>query len=147
MLRESPTQDILGAPDLPQLTLAVLMLAVEKHKSTPIAPIGIGLTLFACELWALGLTGGSLNTARSFGPAVVSGFPNSHWIYWLGPTLGAGLAVRKCCFHEMRRSALTILAVIYLAAKHSAYWTLTPDQDTTNSKKSPDPMYRLEANA
>jgi len=37
------------------------MLAVEKHKSTPLAPVGIGLTLFACELWALCLTGGSLN--------------------------------------------------------------------------------------
>jgi len=109
------------------LTLAVLMLAVEKHKTTPIAPIGVGLTLFACELWALNLTGGSLNTARSLGPAVISGFQSSHWIYWVGPTLGAGLAV-----------------LIYLAAKHSEYWTLAPNQDTQDFNKSPDPLKRLE---
>jgi len=111
------------------LTLAVLMLAVEKHKTTPIAPIGVGLTLFACELWALNMTGGSLNTARSFGPSVISGFQSSHWIYWVGPTLGAGLAV-----------------IIYLAAKHSEYWTLAPHQDTQDTKRSPDPLKRLEAN-
>jgi aquaporin related protein len=39
------------------------------------------------------LTGGSLNPARSLGPAVVSrSFPGYHWIYWLGPLLGAVLA-------------------------------------------------------
>ncbi|KAG8986099.1 hypothetical protein FRB90_004225, partial [Tulasnella sp. 427] len=32
------------------LILSVLMLAAEKHRSTAFAPIGIGLTLFACEL-------------------------------------------------------------------------------------------------
>lgn len=39
-------------------------------------------------------TGGSLNPARSFGPDVVLGhFDGYHWIYWIGPLLGAILAV------------------------------------------------------
>lgn len=39
-------------------------------------------------------TGGSLNPARSFGPSVVlHTFLGYHWIYWLGPLLGAMLAV------------------------------------------------------
>jgi hypothetical protein len=39
-------------------------------------------------------TGGSLNPARSFGPDVVLGtFDGYHWIYWVGPLLGAFLAV------------------------------------------------------
>jgi aquaporin related protein len=38
-------------------------------------------------------TGGSLNPARSFGPDVVlSKFDTYHWIYWIGPLLGAILA-------------------------------------------------------
>ncbi|EPQ54177.1 aquaporin-like protein [Gloeophyllum trabeum ATCC 11539] len=72
------------------LVLAVLMLAAEKHQATPFAPIGIGLTLFAGHLFAVFYTGAATNTARSFGPAVVTGFPfHKHWIYWLGPFIGS----------------------------------------------------------
>jgi aquaporin related protein len=62
------------------LVFAVIMLAAEKHRLTAFAPIGIGLTLFAGELFALEFTGGSMNTARSFGPAVMTNFWNSHWV-------------------------------------------------------------------
>jgi len=75
------------------LMLAILLLAAEKHKATFIAPIGIGLALFVAELLGVYYTGGSLNPARSFGPSVVlHTFENYHWIYWLGPILGASLA-------------------------------------------------------
>lgn len=33
-----------------QLVISVFMLATEKHKATYIAPVGIGLTVFACVL-------------------------------------------------------------------------------------------------
>jgi len=76
-----------------ELTLAILFLAVEKHRATPFAPLVIGFTLFTCHLVGVPFTGASLNPARAFGPAVVAGlFEKSHWIYWFGPTLGAGIA-------------------------------------------------------
>ncbi len=69
------------------------MLAVEKHKGTYLAPVGIGLSLFIAELGGVYYTGGSLNPARSFGPCVANNaFPSEHWIYWLGPLLGALVA-------------------------------------------------------
>ncbi|PPQ95456.1 hypothetical protein CVT26_008475 [Gymnopilus dilepis] len=104
------------------LVIAVLMLAAEKHQATPFAPVGIGLTLFVCELFAVYYTGGAMNTARSFGPAVVTGFPDpNHWVYWVGPFLGSLLGT-----------------TIYTLLKHYRYWTLVPDQATSDPKKSPD---------
>ncbi|KIM85041.1 hypothetical protein PILCRDRAFT_779689 [Piloderma croceum F 1598] len=101
------------------LVLAVLMLATEKHHATPFAPVGIGLTLFACHLWAVSYTGAGMNTARSFGPAAVTGFPYpKHWVYWVGPCLGSFLG-----------------AGFYSIFKHYRYWS-RPDQ-TTDTEKSP----------
>jgi aquaporin related protein len=54
-----------------------------------------------CSLFIEGVhfTGGSLNPARSLGPAVIShSFPGYFWIYWLGPLLGSLLA---CVFYVM----------------------------------------------
>lgn len=69
------------------------MLAVEKHKATFLAPVGIGLSLFIAEIAGVYYTGGSLNPARSFGPCVANRkFPSDHWVYWVGPCLGALLA-------------------------------------------------------
>lgn len=33
-----------------QLVLVIIMLAVVKHKSTYLAPVGIGLAFFVCEM-------------------------------------------------------------------------------------------------
>ncbi|KAF1993947.1 aquaporin-like protein, partial [Amniculicola lignicola CBS 123094] len=77
-----------------ELVFTIFMLAKEKHKATFIAPVGIGLALFVAELVGVFYTGGSLNPARSFGPCVVTGiFDPEHWIYWVGPAVGAVIAV------------------------------------------------------
>jgi aquaporin related protein len=75
-----------------ELVFVIFMLAAEKHKATFLAPIGIGLALFVSEMTGVYFTGGSLNPARSFGPACITQFPRYHWIYWVGPGLGALLA-------------------------------------------------------
>lgn len=70
---------------------AQLILTILVLPSGPIKPLAIGLALFLAEMCGVYYTGGSLNPARSFGPAVVTGFQGYHWIYWVGPALGAGL--------------------------------------------------------
>jgi aquaporin TIP len=57
-----------------------------------IAPIAIGLIVGANILAAGPFSGGSMNPARSFGPAVVSVNFQNNWIYWAGPLIGGGLA-------------------------------------------------------
>ena len=94
-----------------QLVFTIFMLAAEKHTGNFIAPVGIGLSLFIAELTGQSAphslifskintvtgvfwTGGSLNPARSFGPAVaIHTFHSTQWIYWVGPLAGALLAV------------------------------------------------------
>jgi aquaporin related protein len=83
------------------LVFTIIMLAKEKHRATFVAPIGIGLALFIAELVAVYYTGGSLNPARSFGPAAVAhDFTGNHWIYWVGPFVGSILAV---LFYELMK--------------------------------------------
>ncbi|VAI89103.1 unnamed protein product [Triticum turgidum subsp. durum] len=57
-----------------------------------IAPIAIGFIVGANILVAGPFSGGSMNPARSFGPAVASGDFTNIWIYWAGPLIGGGLA-------------------------------------------------------
>ncbi|KAF4343268.1 aquaporin [Fusarium beomiforme] len=75
-----------------QLVLTVYFLAVEKHRSTHLAPIGIGISVFIAHICATNWTGTSINPARSFGPSVVAGFHGYDWIYYLGPFMGSFLA-------------------------------------------------------
>lgn len=72
------------------LCSTVLFMAVEKHRATPMAPLSIGVALFIGHLVSVYYTGAGLNPARSFGPCIAArSFPNYHWIYWIGPMLGA----------------------------------------------------------
>lgn len=96
------------------LVLTVVLLAAEKHKSTYLAPVGIGLTLLACHMFGVVYTGCGINPARCLGPSVVSATfvrkfepehcrfpaqsntsrqPTYHWIYWIGPLIGTFMAV------------------------------------------------------
>ncbi|KAH9943686.1 aquaporin-like protein [Amylocystis lapponica] len=124
------------------LVIAVLMLAAEKHNTTPFAPVGIGLTLFVCHLWAIFYTGCGMNTARSFGPAVVTGFPyGSQWVYWVGPCLGSFLGAGFYALLKQYAPGIWLLRCAHLLPFSFQYWRLNPGQDTVvHSASPPDPL-------
>lgn len=76
------------------LVYTVYATAADPKKGSlgTIAPIAIGFIVGANILAAGPFSGGSMNPARSFGPAVASGDFSGHWIYWVGPLIGGGLA-------------------------------------------------------
>lgn len=57
-----------------------------------IAPIAIGFIVGANILVGGAFDGASMNPAVSFGPALVSWSWENHWVYWVGPLIGGGLA-------------------------------------------------------
>lgn len=74
------------------LVLVVFGTAVDDRAPRSVFPFAIGLTI-TVGIMAIGpLTGGALNPARAFGPALASNDWHNQWVYWTGPLLGGGLA-------------------------------------------------------
>ena len=75
------------------LMLVIMAVATDHRVASPAAGLAVGLTVGFDALMGGPLTGASMNPARTFGPAVATGIWTGHWLYWVGPVLGAGLAV------------------------------------------------------
>ena len=78
--------------------LCILGVTSKRAKHGSFGGLVIGLTLTGVHILGIGLTGTSVNPARSFGPAVVAAISGngaplaSLWVFIVGPLLGAALA-------------------------------------------------------
>lgn len=75
------------------MLMLVIASVVSNPKLTPLSGVAIGSAVAMGILFFGPVSGGSMNPARSFGPALASMSWAGHWIYWAGPALGAAAAV------------------------------------------------------
>ena len=84
---------------LMEIVLTVLLVSVILGTASAaqnvgaIAALGVGGYIALAGLWAAPVSGVSMNPARSFGPALASGYWTSYWVYLVGPVAGMLIAV------------------------------------------------------
>ncbi|SEF74529.1 MULTISPECIES: MIP/aquaporin family protein [Lachnospira] len=78
--------------------MAILGVTSKKAKHGNVAGLVIGLTLTLVHILGIGLTGTSVNPARSLGPAIVAAIDGNSdpikcvWVFIVAPLIGAALA-------------------------------------------------------
>jgi len=78
--------------------LAILGVTSKNQKHGSFGGLIIGLTLVGVHILGIGLTGTSVNPARSLGPAIIAAINNntapmsSLWVFIVAPFVGAALA-------------------------------------------------------
>ena len=75
------------------LVSVILGTASAAQNVGAIAALGVGGYIALAGLWAAPVSGVSMNPARSFGPALASGYWTSYWVYLVGPVAGVLIAV------------------------------------------------------
>jgi len=84
------------------LMFVIMAVATDTRVPQGFAGWAIGSVVVFDALMGGGFTGASMNPARSFGPALVEGAWQLHWIYWLAP-IAAAVAAAHC--YEWLRDA------------------------------------------
>jgi aquaporin Z/aquaporin NIP len=74
------------------LVFAVVSVATDERVPAGLAPVAVGAALAVGVLVAGPATGGSVNPARTLGPALVSGQFTALWAYLVGPVVGGVVA-------------------------------------------------------
>ena len=78
--------------------LTIMGVTSKKFKHGSFGGLVIGLSLTFVHIFGIGLTGTSVNPARSFGPAVIAAIDGNNaplsdvWVFLVAPLVGAALA-------------------------------------------------------
>jgi MIP family channel proteins len=91
------------------LVYTVFATAVDERGSfKALSGLPIGLAVSVGVLIGGYFTGGSMNPARSFGPALISGHWTDFWVYIIGPVTGGILAAALYWFSYLRARPLDL---------------------------------------
>ena len=73
------------------LMFVIMAVATDSRAKGSHAALAIGATVALNSIFGGPISGGSMNPARSFGPALAAWNWADHWIYWVAPPIGAAL--------------------------------------------------------
>jgi MIP family channel proteins len=74
------------------LVFTIFGSSVDKRAPNGFAGFAIGTAVLLAILIGGPITGASMNPARSFGPALASGYWTNQAVYWIGPIIGGTAA-------------------------------------------------------
>ncbi|MGR3177857.1 MAG: aquaporin [Candidatus Anammoxibacter sp.] len=74
------------------LVFVVYATVIDKRATPSLAGLTIGFVVLFGVIVGGAISGGAMNPARVFGPALASGAFNDHYVWWLGPIGGGVLA-------------------------------------------------------
>ena len=80
------------------LMAIIMSLTIEPRAAGPVVALAIGGTVGLEIIFAGPISGASMNPARSFAPALVGWEWHGHWLYWVGPIVGAALGAVAVCW-------------------------------------------------
>ena len=78
------------------LMLGIIAVATDRRANGAVPGLAIGLTVVFDVMIGGPVTGGSMNPARSLGPALFAGGAalSHYWVYVVGPVIGAVIAAQ-----------------------------------------------------
>ena len=74
------------------LVFVVFATVIDKRATPALAGLAIGFVVLFGVMVGGAISGGSMNPARVFGPAMASGHFANHYVWWIGPIVGGLLA-------------------------------------------------------
>ena len=74
------------------LVFVVFATVIDKRSTPALAGLAIGFVVLFGVMVGGAISGGSMNPARVFGPALASGHFANHYVWWIGPIVGGVLA-------------------------------------------------------
>ncbi len=74
------------------LVFVVYATVIDKRATPALSGLAIGFVVLFGVMVGGTISGGSMNPARVFGPAIASGHFQNHYVWWIGPVIGGVFA-------------------------------------------------------